>query len=88
MREPRLVNHTNGGRSDREASGVGPARVAPAVTQAACGPVAATDQNCELVDRDRVLFPDEAEQFPVPAHENPDWAAPERLSARLFRYVG
>ena len=51
---------------DRQASRPGPAGLAPAIPEAACGPVAATDQNGELVERDRVLLCDEAEQLPIP----------------------
>ena len=81
MLVPRLVSQTNGGRStDRRADLVQPA-VAPAIPEAACGPVAATDQDGELVERDRVLLPDEAEQLPVPlgdlvAAPVPPWCSP------------
>ena len=51
---------------DGEPGRVRPAGVAPAVAQAASGPVAATDQDGELIERDRVLLPDEGEQLPVP----------------------
>ena len=40
--------------------------MAPAVAQAAGGSVTATDQRGELIERDRVLLSDEAEQLPVP----------------------
>jgi len=51
---------------DREASGLRPAGGAPAVAQTAGGSVAATDQDGELVKRERVLLRDEGEQLPVP----------------------
>ena len=51
---------------DGEPGGLRPAGRAPAVAQAAGGPVAATDQDGELIERDRVLLPDESEQLPVP----------------------
>ena len=66
---------------DREPRRLRPACVAPAVAQAACGPVAAADQDGELVERDRVLLPDEGEQLPVPfgdlvAAPVPPWCSP------------
>ena len=48
-----------------EAGRAGPAGRAPAVAESAGGPVAAPDQDGELVECDRVLLPDEAEQLPV-----------------------
>jgi len=68
---------------DREARGLRPPGIAPAVAQAARCPVAATDQDGELVERDRVLLRDEAEQLPVPvgdlvAAPVPPWCSPGR----------
>lgn len=79
---------------DRQASRPGPAGLAPAVPEAACGPVAATDQDGELVERDRVLLPDEAEQLlvplgdlvpaPVPPSCSPGWSFFVEDRVRLF----
>jgi hypothetical protein len=55
-----------GGQVDGEAGGAGPAGVDPAVAQAAGGAVAAADQEGELVECERVLLCDQAEQLPVP----------------------
>ena len=50
---------------DREPGRLRPAGRTPTIAQAAGGPVAATDQDGELVERDRVLLCDEGEQFLV-----------------------
>ena len=55
--------------------------MAPAVAQAAGGPVAATDQDGELVECERILVRDEGEQLPVSlgdlmAAPVPAWCSP------------
>ena len=79
---------------DRQASRPGPAGPAPAIPEAACGPVTATDQNGELVERYRVLLCDEAEQLlvplgdlvaaPVPPSCSPGWSFFVEDRVRLF----
>ena len=79
---------------DRQASRPGPAGLAPAIPEAARGPVAATDQKGELVERDRVLLSDEAEQLlvplgdlvaaPVPPSCWPGWSCFVEDRVRLF----
>jgi hypothetical protein len=53
------------GQVDGELGAVCPARVAPAVAQAASGAVAAADQAGELVERDRVLLRDQPKQLDI-----------------------
>jgi len=65
---------------DGEASGLRPARGAPAVAEAAGGAVAAADQDGELIERDRVLLTDEAEQLPVPLGDLMAAAVPPNCS--------
>ena len=79
---------------DRQASRLRPAGLAPAIPEAARGPVAATDQHGELVERDRVLLSDEAEQLsvplgdlvaaPVPPSCSPGWSFFVEDRVRLF----
>jgi hypothetical protein len=68
---------------DREPRGLRPAGRTPTIAQAAGGPVAATDQDGELVECDRVLLCDEGEQFLVAfgdlvAAPVPPWCPPCR----------
>ena len=66
---------------DREPGRLRPAGRTPAVAKATRGPVAAADQDGELVERDCVLLSDEAEQLPVAfgdlvAAPVPPWCSP------------